>query len=551
MSSAELVARGEEQNEMGGYFIINGNERLVRFLIVPKANHVTAIERSAFEKRGPSYSRKACTIRCVPKDDLASMTNTVHYLENGNVTLRFSWRKQEYMVPIIMVLKALIDATDKEIFTSIAQGDYENTFITDRIELLLRSFKSYSLHTGSQCLEYLGDKFRVVMNAPEDWDNLQVGAWFIEQVVLIHLETPREKFRMLVHMIRKLYSLVAKDSCTDNEDSPQHQEILLPGFLYGQIVKERIDEYLNNVRIQIARDLRQANNPLANSAGNPRGTKVTPDLFDVRYMNKVLSKINSEIGGKLASFLATGNLASQTGLDLKQASGFTIVAEKLNFYRYLSHFRCVHRGAFFAELKTTAVRKLLPEAWGFLCPVHTPDGAPCGLLNHFSHTCQLTTTVADSSSVPALLTSLGMLPPFSPEVHAQQHIIVQLDGAIIGYTTPALAKRMATVLRIWKTEGERGVPLDLEIGLVPLSKGGQYPGLYLFSNRARMMRPVKFLYNGKTDLVGPFEQVYLDIACQPDEVEKGITTHMELAPTSVLSVLANLTPFSDYNQSPR
>lgn len=66
-----------------------------------------------------------------------------------------------------------------------------------------------------------------------------------------------------------------------------------------------------------------------------------------------------------------------------------------------------------------------------------------------------------------------------------------------------------------------------------------------------MMRPVKFLYNGKTDLVGPFEQVYLDIACQPDEVEKGITTHMELAPTSVLSVLANLTPFSDFNQSPR
>jgi len=29
----------------------------------------------------------------------------------------------------------------------------------------------------------------------------------------------------------------------------------------------------------------------------------------------------------------------------------------------------VHRGAFFAELKTTTVRKLLPESWGYLCPV--------------------------------------------------------------------------------------------------------------------------------------------------------------------------------------
>lgn len=66
----------------------------------------------------------------------------------------------------------------------------------------------------------------------------------------------------------------------------------------------------------------------------------------------------------MAYFLATGNLVSPSGLDLQQTSGYTIVAEKLNFYRYLSHFRCIHRGAFFAELKTTDVRKLRPESWG-------------------------------------------------------------------------------------------------------------------------------------------------------------------------------------------
>ena len=64
-----------------------------------------------------------------------------------------------------------------------------------------------------------------------------------------------------------------------------------------------------------------------------------------------------------------------------------VVADKLNFMRYLSHFRCIHRGAFFAEMRTTSVRRLLPEAWGFLCPVHTPDGAPCGLLNHLAAPC--------------------------------------------------------------------------------------------------------------------------------------------------------------------
>lgn len=57
--------------------------------------------------------------------------------------------------------------------------------------------------------------------------------------------------------------------------------------------------------------------------------------------------------------------------------------------RYLSHFRAIHRGAYFAQLRTTTVRKLLPESWGFLCPVHTPDGSPCGLLNHFTAACQV------------------------------------------------------------------------------------------------------------------------------------------------------------------
>ena len=41
------------------------------------------------------------------------------------------------------------------------------------------------------------------------------------------------------------------------------------------------------------------------------------------------------------------------------------------------------------EMRTTEARQLLPDAWGFVCPVHTPDGAPCGLLNHLTMTAQV------------------------------------------------------------------------------------------------------------------------------------------------------------------
>lgn len=91
-------------------------------------------------------------------------------------------------------------------------------------------------------------------------------------------------------------------------------------------------------------------------------------MAEARWFTRLFPKVSFDIGAKMAFFLATGTLKSQTGLDLQQTGGFTVVAEKLNWYRYISHFRSVHRGAFFAELKTTTVRKLLPEAWGELVP---------------------------------------------------------------------------------------------------------------------------------------------------------------------------------------
>jgi len=100
----------------------------------------------------------------------------------------------------MLILKALTGASDKEIFEGIMMQDYDNTFLTDRVELLLRSYKMYNLYTGDQCLEYLGDKFRVVLGLPEDWNNNAVGIWLVQRLVLVHIESAREKFKMLLYV---------------------------------------------------------------------------------------------------------------------------------------------------------------------------------------------------------------------------------------------------------------------------------------------------------------------------------------------------------------
>lgn len=49
------------------------------------------------------------------------------------------------------------------------------------------------------------------------------------------------------------------------------------------------------------------------------------------------------------------------------------------------------------------------------------------------------------------------------------------------------------------------------MGYVPLSLGGAYPGLYLFTSPARFVRPVRNILSPEKsqniELVGPFEQV--------------------------------------------
>lgn len=49
---ADLIAAKEELNEVGGYFICNGIEKIIRLLIQQRSNYVTALIRSSFTNRG-------------------------------------------------------------------------------------------------------------------------------------------------------------------------------------------------------------------------------------------------------------------------------------------------------------------------------------------------------------------------------------------------------------------------------------------------------------------------------------------------------------------
>lgn len=51
---------------------------------------------------------------------------TLHYLTNGVFCLSFIMRGRQYFVPLVVILKALCEVNDKEIFDAMIRGYEEN-----------------------------------------------------------------------------------------------------------------------------------------------------------------------------------------------------------------------------------------------------------------------------------------------------------------------------------------------------------------------------------------------------------------------------------------
>jgi len=591
LSQRELLARHEEAHEAGGYFICNGNERAIRLLIVPRRQHMLALVRPTFKNRGTDFSDKAVQMRCV-RPDQSSMTVGLHYLTNGNCMLRLTVRKSEFFVPVALVLRALRPCADRDVYMRACGGDLSDAFVCDRVEAALRALRRLAepVGTQAQCLAYLGRRFRSQLGVGdvEACSDAAAGQVLLDRYVFVHLSDRGEgsgtaKWELMITMVHKLYALAAGRIAEDNADSLVNQEVLLPGHLLCALCKERLGEVLQAAGAAVKRELEPRSSAAARAFAPAAAHE--PSMLK-RALDRAAAQV--DVGKKVDYLLATGNLVSQSGLDLQQTSGYTIVAERLNYWRFISHFRSVHRGSFFAQMRTTTVRKLLPDSWGFLCPVHTPDGSPCGLLNHLAQLCELRPGdglgPASAAVLKRLLASrgvvlaagvsapLGAAPP-------RGSLPVLLDGELVGWVATARAAGLASALRTLKVlkaplsasgevmpssgsaAGAGGavahVPDSLEIVHVAPGASLQWPSLSLFSGPARPLRPVKHLASGRTELLAPWEQLYLGVALSEADAASAPTSgdssfsHAEVAPTAMLSVVASTTPFSDHNQSPR
>ncbi|KAL3319114.1 DNA-directed RNA polymerase I subunit RPA2 [Cichlidogyrus casuarinus] len=482
----------EEPGELGGYFIMNGHERLLRLTLMPRRNYPVAVIRPSFKRRGPSYTEYAVALRSVREDEYIS-TIILHWLNSGEPMLAITIVRQQFFIPFSIIIRAFSNKTELEIFDDIRRGSGESLSLED-------------------------------------------------------------------YMFRKLHAVVCGKCCPESNDNIAFQEIMLPSTMYINVLRDSIMKMFF------------ASAETVKAIARKKNTAITMNM-----LNETLNRRGTDVSAAMQNFLATGSLPKTTYYSITsmfsgQAAGLSVVADNINFLRLAAQFRSIHRGATFNDTRTTGVRKLLPEAYGFVCPVHTPDGAPCGLLNHLAEPVSAVCDVRKHKQVEALAVWLVEKHIRPVELSRQlegpseRHSVlpVLLDGCLVGWCPDSIQARiLEDKLRTMKLSEHPLLPYHAEICFVPPTEvASQYPGLFIFTGSARLIRPVYNLVkthgevsrDSEIEWIGTFEQPYLDIPVTEEELQdrpKDARCHREISPEMLFSVVASLTPYPDFNQSPR
>ena len=341
LTKQELVQKGEDPDDPGGYFIINGTERVL-VLIEEIASNKPIFERG---------DDGTISVRVNSEKSGFKQRHVIERKPDGEISISFANIRKLSMVPL---LKSLGLETDKEIC--------ENISSDPRIlnELYINLFQS-EVSTIKEAMDFIGKKMRVA----EDYREERVNQ-ILDRYLLPHLgqETAnrKEKARVLSRMIERIISLSLGNIPEDDIDHYANKRLLTSGELLGQLFRS----------ILLGRWGLLAKMSYNYQKLVKRGK--FPTIQGIIEANAVTKQILSS--------LATGNwIGGRTGVSQR--------LDRSSYVKTVSHLRSV-----ISPLTSTQehfkARQIHPTEWGRLCPAETPEGSSIGLRKHLALLTEIT-----------------------------------------------------------------------------------------------------------------------------------------------------------------
>ncbi len=524
----ELIQVGEDPNDPGGYFIVNGSERVIVALEDLAPNRILVDEDDTGAH--PVYRAKVFSTTVGFRARI-----TVKLKANNALVVTVPGVPTD--LPFVVLMRALGVASDKDIVEVVSAVKEVQDFLESSFE------EAVGVDAVQDAIMYLGN--RVAHGQVEEY-RLRRAESILDRNFLPHIgntpEQRREKAFYLGEMASRAVELKLGLRGQDDKDHYSNKRLKLAGSLLADLFRVAFRNLCRDVKYQLERM-------------SVRRRKLT---IGAAVRHGIITE-------RIHHALATGNWGHGK-------VGITQLLDRTNYLSTLSHLRRLQSPLSRSQPNFEA-RDLHPTHWGRLCPNETPEGSNCGLVKNLSLMAKISVTT-DINTVKQLLFRLGMIP--TRDMDAKQsasYVKVFVDGALVGYVTdPELLTRQMK-------ESRRKGELSPEVSIAffrTVHDRGVSREIYVNCDTGRVMRPLVIVSDSMsrltpgiiiklktgetkwTDLLKQGVVEYLDaeeeencfVALDLKQISPD-HTHVEIASYTMLGICTSIIPYPEHNQSPR
>ena len=554
---------GECIYDYGGYFIVNGNEKVI-IMQEKKAENIVFVFKQS--KGANKFSHK-CEISSVSENNPYSQKNTEVKLTSKEGTtgrtikVKIQGFRQE--IPLFVVFRCLDIISDRDICEIIC-NNFNDEISKKYLQYLRPSIEeSAQLQSRLISLEY-ASKYLIVSSS-QKWflantQKLHYTQDIIKSELLPHVgDNLKKKAIFLGHMVKKLLDAIMDDKY-DDRDSFLNKRVDTSGELLAYLFRANFRKMMRDVET---------------TAKNELSKRRFDDLSS--GLSKKIKKSTIESGLKYA--LSTGNWGLKNQNIPKK--GIAQVLNRLSYLSFLSHLRKLQAPIDRTKTnKNTAPRKLHNTQWGIICPAETPEGQPVGMVKNIALSTYITNT---HSSIPirTYLQELGCL--YIEDINMIDmynacKIFVNGDLVSIHHKPNELIEK----LRLYRRRSKINIYISISWNI-------EENNITIYSDGCRPCRPLLIVKDNKLvitdkiisklkknemswdDLLINNESLpcieYLDvseentcmIALDHSKLEDNKKTnekyynytHCEIDPTLIVGVVASIIPLFCRNQAPR
>ncbi|HPJ29934.1 MAG TPA: DNA-directed RNA polymerase subunit B'' [Methanothrix sp.] len=363
LSRDEMIEYGEDPLDPGGYFVVNGSERVIMTLEDLSPNKILV----EYNQRYDDFIEVAKVFS--QRQGYRSLV----IVERGRRSiLEVSFPSVSGRLNFVTLARALGLETDMEIVQAVSDNP-------EIIKFMLENLEEAEVATKEEALEKIGG--RVAAGQAKEYQKKR-AAYVLDRYLLPHIGVEEgdryAKGLFLARMAEACFELALGKRGEDDKDHYANKRLKLSGDLMEDLFRVAFSRLTRDIKYQLERA------SMRNRELNVI-TTVRADVLTERMIHP----------------LATGNwVGGRTGVSQ--------LLDRTDYMASLSHLRRVISPLSRSQPHFEA-RDLHPTQWGRICPSETPEGPNCGLVKNFAQGVELSTGVEDYEDVKRMLLDLDVV----------------------------------------------------------------------------------------------------------------------------------------------